>query len=210
MRVSLASLFLGTAMAVVAPIAAVHSETVDRDLVAAVKGEWREPEARLRDDQRHPVESLSFWGLKPGMAILEIQPGRMRGGPRSSRPTRDAPAAASPPPAPTSATRSLSQAARQSRADFEAHYAKPRDLRQGQRRELGPKSAPAARQQLRLHPDRTFHPRLDAHAGPGREDLQGVLRRAQAGRHPGGRTAPREPRHQGPQGARPATSSSPT
>jgi predicted methyltransferase len=24
---------------------------------------------------RHPVESLSFWGLKPGMTILEVQPG---------------------------------------------------------------------------------------------------------------------------------------
>src|SRR3954465_13699106 len=29
----------------------------------------------LGDIYRHPEESLSFWGLKPGMAILEIWPG---------------------------------------------------------------------------------------------------------------------------------------
>jgi predicted methyltransferase len=41
----------------------------------AVAGDWRKPESRARDTQRHPVDSLAFWGLKPGMSILEIQPG---------------------------------------------------------------------------------------------------------------------------------------
>jgi len=142
MRVSLASMFLGAAIAAATPIAAVHSETVDRDLVAAVKGEWREPEARLRDDQRHPVESLSFWGLKPGMAILEIQPGahswwteilapyaRMTGGSFTA----------------TGAdlgNPELSQAARQARADFEAHYAKPEIYGKVNVVNWGAKSAP--------------------------------------------------------------------
>lgn len=44
-------------------------------LTAAVKGEWRSAEDRSRDVWRHPVESLEFWGLAPGMHILEIQPG---------------------------------------------------------------------------------------------------------------------------------------
>ncbi len=47
----------------------------DEALVAAVAGEWRSAEDRARDDARHPVESLTFWGLAPGMAILEVQPG---------------------------------------------------------------------------------------------------------------------------------------
>jgi predicted methyltransferase len=44
-------------------------------LQAAVTGSWRSAEARERDQWRHPVESLEFWGLQPGMSILEVQPG---------------------------------------------------------------------------------------------------------------------------------------
>jgi len=47
----------------------------EQALQAAVNGDWRSPEARARDKYRHPVESLTFWGLKPGMTVLEIQPG---------------------------------------------------------------------------------------------------------------------------------------
>jgi predicted methyltransferase len=49
--------------------------TGDKALQAAVNGEWRSDEAKARDRYRHPIESLKFWGLEPGMAILEIQPG---------------------------------------------------------------------------------------------------------------------------------------
>jgi predicted methyltransferase len=48
---------------------------VDPVLAAVVAGDWRGDEAKARDRYRHPVESLTFWGLKPGMAILEVQPG---------------------------------------------------------------------------------------------------------------------------------------
>lgn len=41
----------------------------------AVAGDWRSAEDRARDIWRHPVESLSFWGLRPGMTVLEVQPG---------------------------------------------------------------------------------------------------------------------------------------
>ena len=47
----------------------------DKALQEAVNGAWRSAEARARDQYRHPVESLTFWGLRPGMTILEIQPG---------------------------------------------------------------------------------------------------------------------------------------
>jgi predicted methyltransferase len=40
----------------------------------ALEGRWRlEPE---RDVWRHPKETLAFWGLSPGMTVLEVLPGR--------------------------------------------------------------------------------------------------------------------------------------
>jgi predicted methyltransferase len=42
---------------------------------AAVAGDWRKSEAKERDGERHPVQALTFWGLKPKMTILEVQPG---------------------------------------------------------------------------------------------------------------------------------------
>ncbi len=47
----------------------------DKSIEAAVAGDWRKADAKARDHERHPVEALTFWGLKPGMAILELQPG---------------------------------------------------------------------------------------------------------------------------------------
>src|SRR5213075_2625474 len=41
----------------------------------AVNGDWRNADSKSRDAYRHPREALAFWGLKPGMSILEIQPG---------------------------------------------------------------------------------------------------------------------------------------
>jgi predicted methyltransferase len=41
----------------------------------AVAGSWRLPQDRARDKWRHPVESLTFWGLKPGMTVVEFWPG---------------------------------------------------------------------------------------------------------------------------------------
>jgi predicted methyltransferase len=40
-----------------------------------VAGSWRKPESKERDIFRHPVSALEFWGLKPGMTVLEVQPG---------------------------------------------------------------------------------------------------------------------------------------
>lgn len=44
-------------------------------IAAVVNGEWRSEQDKSRDEWRHPRESLEFWGLKPGMTILEVQPG---------------------------------------------------------------------------------------------------------------------------------------
>jgi len=42
---------------------------------AAVAGAWRTPEEKARDKWRHPVQSLAFWGVKPGMTVVEVWPG---------------------------------------------------------------------------------------------------------------------------------------
>ena len=41
----------------------------------AVSGDWRSDTDKSRDAARHPRASLEFWGLQPGMTILEVQPG---------------------------------------------------------------------------------------------------------------------------------------
>jgi predicted methyltransferase len=49
--------------------------TPDSALSTVIAGEWRPAEHKARDQYRKPQEALQFWGLKPGMAILEVQPG---------------------------------------------------------------------------------------------------------------------------------------
>lgn len=44
-------------------------------ITAAVNGAWRTDADRARDQYRRPAESLAFWGLEPGMTIVEIGPG---------------------------------------------------------------------------------------------------------------------------------------
>jgi predicted methyltransferase len=43
-------------------------------LAKIVAGPQRSPANRARDSFRHPAESLAFWGLKPGMTVVEIDP----------------------------------------------------------------------------------------------------------------------------------------
>lgn len=41
----------------------------------AVGGDWRSKADRARDAWRHPGQTLSFWGLKPGQTVVEFWPG---------------------------------------------------------------------------------------------------------------------------------------
>lgn len=47
----------------------------DPALKDAVAGSWRTPTNAQRDQWRKPAEALSFWGLKPGLTVLELSPG---------------------------------------------------------------------------------------------------------------------------------------
>ncbi|THD64679.1 methyltransferase [Phenylobacterium sp.] len=46
-----------------------------KTLEAAVAGSWRAPADKARDVYRHPLQSLQFWGLKPGQTVVEFWPG---------------------------------------------------------------------------------------------------------------------------------------
>lgn len=63
-----------TSLALTLPTA-LASEPQDKALADAASGSWRTPANVQRDDWRKPVDALTFWGLKPGMAILELSPG---------------------------------------------------------------------------------------------------------------------------------------
>ena len=47
----------------------------DPALQAAVDNPARPAADRARDTYRHPEKSLMFWGLKPGMSVVDLQPG---------------------------------------------------------------------------------------------------------------------------------------
>lgn len=47
----------------------------DEVLQAAIDAPTRSDAHRARDQYRRPFESLTFWGLQPGMTVVEIEPG---------------------------------------------------------------------------------------------------------------------------------------
>lgn len=49
--------------------------TLRQALDAVVKGKHRKPEHAARDKDRHPKETLEFFGLRPEMTVIEISPG---------------------------------------------------------------------------------------------------------------------------------------
>jgi predicted methyltransferase len=55
--------------------AATPATAPDPALAAAVANPAREPRFVARDAARHPVEELTFFGLKPSMTVVELWPG---------------------------------------------------------------------------------------------------------------------------------------
>lgn len=56
------------------PLAA-RPTAANPDVVAAVADSHRTPANRLRDKYRHPVETLSFFGVRRGQTLVEYSPG---------------------------------------------------------------------------------------------------------------------------------------
>lgn len=136
-----------------APVAETRPAEADA-LVASINGEWRSADDKARDAHRHPKESLEFWGLAPGMTVLEVQPG---GGWWSDilAPYAHATGGAYYATAADLASPDLSEAAREGRKAFEARFAeKPDVYGTVQFVNFGPKSAPL--------PENTFDLALSA------------------------------------------------
>jgi len=124
-----------------APAAQTAAPTQDA-LVASVNSETRSAEDKARDQYRHPQEALTFWGLQPGMTILEVQPG---GGwwTEILAPYAHATGGKYYATAADLDNPELSEGARKSRADFEARFAaKPEVYGQVQLVNFGAKSKP--------------------------------------------------------------------
>jgi predicted methyltransferase len=100
----------------------------DPVLAAVVAGDWRGDEAKARDRYRHPVESLTFWGLQPGMAILEIQPGGASWWTEILAPYARRTAGSFAATGADLANPQLSDGARKSRTAFEDRYGSKPDL----------------------------------------------------------------------------------
>jgi predicted methyltransferase len=56
-------------------LATCRTARAEDALKAAVAGEQRTPSYAKRDPWRHPYETLSFFGLRPDMTVVEINPG---------------------------------------------------------------------------------------------------------------------------------------
>ncbi len=99
--------------------APAHEE--DAALRAAVESPGRSAENRARDQWRHPYESLTFWGLRPGLTVIEIGPG---GGwwTEILAPYAKATGGTYLAGHSDSTNPNFSDAARKARADFEARY----------------------------------------------------------------------------------------
>lgn len=65
---------LMAALSMLATTAALAAAT-DSALQSAVSSSARSPAAVARDKARHPVEELTFFGLKPNMTVVELWPG---------------------------------------------------------------------------------------------------------------------------------------
>ena len=48
---------------------------IDAALHQAVAGSWRSDAHKARDQYRHPIETLEFFGLRPDMTVVELEPG---------------------------------------------------------------------------------------------------------------------------------------
>ena len=64
----------GTALAASSsgPIAPGDTATM---LKEAVNGSWRSEANKARDQYRHPIQTLEFFGIKPDMTVIELAPG---------------------------------------------------------------------------------------------------------------------------------------
>jgi len=76
MKSTLANLLLVLAFCTITvPVSTSAATKKSADLEAAIADRTRNADNAARDIYRHPYETLTFWGLKPNMTVIEIAPG---------------------------------------------------------------------------------------------------------------------------------------
>lgn len=63
------------AMSLITGLATSQAALADDVLKAAIAGQQRTPVNAVRDGARHPYETLTFFGIKPNMTVVELSPG---------------------------------------------------------------------------------------------------------------------------------------
>src|ERR1039458_9597175 len=70
---------LALSIVVILPMPAASAASDDTGtqsaLAAAIAGPQRSDANKARDKYRHPMETLTFFGIKPTMTVVEISPG---------------------------------------------------------------------------------------------------------------------------------------
>ena len=69
------TLFAASASIGMAGALAAADTGIDASLHQAAAGNWRSDAHKARDQYRHPVETLEFFGLQPDMTVVELAPG---------------------------------------------------------------------------------------------------------------------------------------
>lgn len=72
---------VGLSVLIAAPVKALQADLDENTLLlqSLIGSDERPPSQRARDQYRHPYETLTFFGLKPDMKVVEIFPGGQGG-----------------------------------------------------------------------------------------------------------------------------------
>ncbi len=97
----------------------------DPVLAQVIAGDWRGADQKARDATRKPAEALEFWGLKPGMSVLEVAPGGQAWWTEILAPYMARTGGRYTGTAPDLYNPTISVRALQARMGFEAHFANP-------------------------------------------------------------------------------------
>ena len=77
-RICKSFILLASALPLVSVVSAIPAEPPDSTIALlqrAVSGDWRSAAHKARDQYRHPIETLQFFGLTPDMTVIELEPG---------------------------------------------------------------------------------------------------------------------------------------
>jgi predicted methyltransferase len=73
-QASRAAVFVVAGLTLACAATRVAADSVDPKLAAAVNSDFRPAADRARDPYRHPLQTLTFFGIKPNMTVVELWP----------------------------------------------------------------------------------------------------------------------------------------